>query len=57
MTSQSDAEQEDQIARLMRFYGVKCVEALVVAQADHIERLQKKLPPSKDVEPQNYRQG
>ena len=34
--------QEQQIARLMRFYNVGSLEALVEAQDKHIEKLQAK---------------
>jgi hypothetical protein len=33
---------------LMSFYDVKSIEELISAQAQHVERLQAKLPPSKE---------
>ena len=49
--------QEDTITVLMRFYGVKSIEALVEAQADHIVRLQAKLPKYRDAFPRTPREG
>lgn len=49
--------QEDLLTVLMRFYGVKCVEALVEAQADHIVRLQAQLPEPKIAFPIPPREG
>ena len=49
--------QEDTIAVLMRFYGVKSIESLVEAQANHIVRLQAKLPKSRDAFPRTPREG
>ena len=49
--------QEDTIMVLMRFYGVKSIEALVEAQADHIVRLQAKLPKPRDAFPRTPREG
>ena len=37
--------------QLMKFYQVSTLEHLVLAQSEHIERLQKKLPPLRDERP------
>jgi hypothetical protein len=49
----SDAER----AALMRFYGVTSADALIAAQADHIEKLQSKLQPAPSFAPQRVREG
>ena len=41
---------------LADFYGVTTKEALIDAQARHIEKLQAKLPPLADTESRNYRE-
>lgn len=46
-----------EIDELMKFYGVESVEALVSAQARHIEKLQAKLPPLRDEHPRTPREG
>lgn len=38
--------QGGEITQLMQFYDVDTIDALVLAQAQHIERLQSKLPPN-----------
>lgn len=48
---------DDQIDALLRFYDVRTLSELVKIQAEHIERLQKKLPAPRDTEPRNYRRG
>lgn len=42
---------------LLKFYGVTTAEALIAAQARHIEKLQAKLPPSPSFAPQRVREG
>lgn len=54
MTKDPRAETID---RLMRFYDVTTLEALVLAQDQHIERLQAKLPPLRDEQPRPVREG
>ena len=41
-----EAMTREQIEQLMKFYAVDTLEALVEAQARHIEKLQAKLPPN-----------
>lgn len=43
--------------QLMNFYAVDTLEALVEAQARHIEKLQAKLPPTPSLAPQRVREG
>ncbi len=45
----------DQIATLMRFYQVSDIPSLAIAQAEHVERLQAKLPAMRDNMPRNPR--
>ena len=47
----------DEIAQLAEFYAVEDLAALVRVQANHVERLQKKLPPLKDEFPRTPREG
>ena len=48
----------EEIKRLLSFYSVDTLEALVEAQASHIERLQEKLPPTPPYpRPQRLREG
>lgn len=42
---------------LAKFYDVDSLEALVRIQAEHIERLQAKLPPTRDAFPRTPREG
>jgi hypothetical protein len=44
-------------ADLMRFYGVDSTDALISAQAQHIEKLQSKLQPAPSFAPQRVREG
>lgn len=44
-------------ATLMKFYGATSVRELIGAQAKHVNKLQEKLPPIRDTQPINYRQG
>lgn len=44
-------------AQLMKFYAVTTLDALVEAQAHHIEKLQAKLPPTPSFAPQRVREG
>lgn len=50
-------EQNELIEHLKRFYSVDTLEALIVAQDRHIERLQARLPPPKDTQPGRVREG
>lgn len=43
--------------KLMKFYGVTTLEALVSQQARHVERLQAELPPTPSFAPQRVREG
>lgn len=45
------------VLQLCKFYGVVTTDALVVAQAQHIERLQQRLPPLVDNQPRTPREG
>ena len=47
----------EQIDVLLKFYAVDTLEALVEAQARHIEKLQAKLPPLRDEQPGRVREG
>lgn len=49
--------RESDEARLMRFYGVDSLSALVAAQHYHIEKLQAKLPQAPSFAPQRVREG
>src|SRR3990167_6386871 len=42
---------------LMKFYAVETLPDLIKAQARHIERLQAKLPPTRDTQPGRVREG
>lgn len=44
-------------AQLMKFYAVDSVDALIEAQAGHIERLQEKLKPTENKFPRTPREG
>jgi hypothetical protein len=44
-------------SQLFRFYGVANADDLIACQSKHIERLQAKLPPMRDEQPRNYREG
>jgi hypothetical protein len=44
-----------EIEQLMRFYAVDTLEALVEAQASHVEKLQAKLPKADSGVPQRQR--
>ena len=46
-----------EVARLMRFYAVDSIDALIAAQAEHIEKLQSKLPQAPSFAPQRVREG
>lgn len=46
---------DDQLATLMRFYQVSDIPSLALAQAEHVERLQAKLPAMRDDMPRNPR--
>jgi hypothetical protein len=46
-----------QFMQLMKFYGTTTLAALVEAQSMHIERLQAKLPPMRDMNPRTPREG
>lgn len=50
-------DREAEIAQLKRFYGVKHLSDLVLAQAKHIERLQAKLPQTPDMRPATWFDG
>lgn len=45
----------EQIQQLKRFYGVSTLEELVLIQAQHVERLQAKIPPLRDEQPRKSR--
>jgi hypothetical protein len=45
------------IAQLLKFYSVSTLEELARIQSIHIGRLQAKLPPLRDEQPRNYREG
>ncbi len=49
--------QPQDISKLMGFYDVTTHEALIFAQAHHIEKLQSKIPPTPDMNPQVPREG
>lgn len=51
-----DAREQER-ATLMRFYGVESLDALVAAQAQHIEKLQSKLKSAPSFAPQRVREG
>jgi hypothetical protein len=51
----TEADIEREIAQLKRFYSVETLQALVLAQAKHVERLQAKLPPTPDTQPRKSR--
>lgn len=53
LTGQTPAD----VAQLMKFYSVDTYDTLVRIQAEHIERLQKKLPPLRDQFPRVPREG
>ncbi len=46
---------KEDMDRLLKFYAVDSLEALVEAQAHHVERLQAKLPPMRDEQPGRVR--
>jgi hypothetical protein len=46
-----------EVAQLMRFYAVDSIDALIAAQAEHIEKLQSKLPQAPSFAPQRVREG
>lgn len=48
---------KEHVDALLKFYQVDTLEGLVEAQAAHIERLQKKLPPIPDQFPRTPREG
>jgi hypothetical protein len=50
-------EAKEPNRQLMKFYGVTTLEALVDAQAHHIEKLQGKLPSPPSLAPQRVREG
>lgn len=50
-----EPEVDADISALMRFYSVETLPDLVKAQAHHIEKLQAKLPPIRDVAVQRVR--
>lgn len=45
------------VSELMSFYGVDSADALIAAQAEHIEKLQSKLQPAPSFAPQRVREG
>lgn len=47
----------EEITKAMAFYNVDTLEALVLAQAHHIEKLQAKLPPSSERIRTHVREG
>ena len=55
-TAASEGPHYD-MAPLMRFYNVSSIPDLIDAQAKHIERLQAKLPPTRDAFPRTPREG
>lgn len=46
-----EPDDNDKIAHLMQFYQVSSLKDLVLMQDRHIERLQAKLPPTRDERP------
>lgn len=52
-----DALPQVDHSRLFRFYNVTTVDELISIQSLHIQRLQSKLPPMRDEQPRNYREG
>lgn len=46
-----------EFAQIAKFYDVQDMAALVRIQSEHVERLQKQLPPLRDTEPRNPRRG
>jgi len=48
---------KEEIDQLMKFYAVDTLEALVEAQARHVEKLQAKLPQTGTFAPQRVREG
>lgn len=53
--SQDHPTSNEQIQQLKRFYGVSTLEELVLIQAQHVERLQAKIPPLRDEQPRKSR--
>jgi len=51
------AMPSDEHQQLMKFYGVTTLEALVDAQADHVEKLQAKLPAAPSLAPLQVRKA
>ena len=47
----------DEQKQLAKFYGVNTKNELIAAQANHIEKLQAKLPPFRDEQPRKLREG
>lgn len=47
----------DEQKQLAKFYGVNTKNELIAAQANHIEKLQAKLPPLRDEQPRKLREG
>jgi len=57
LASREEAPAAGAHADLMRFYKVDSADALIAAQADHIEKLQSKLQPAPSLAPQRIREG
>lgn len=55
----SEGKSDDPISRLMDFYGVKSMTALVLVQEERIEHMRQQLPKLRGPEsdPRNYRRG
>ena len=49
--------REVDIPQLMKFYSVDNLLGLIARQAEHIEKLQAKLPHSPDAQPRKAREG
>jgi len=54
---QAGGKCDADITRLLKFYNVSTVEEVVLIQALRIDRLISKLPPARDEQPRNYREG
>lgn len=57
LASRNEASAASAHADLMRFYSVDTLDALIAAQAHHIEKLQSKLQPAPSLAPQRVREG
>lgn len=49
--------RDDEQYQLAKFYAVHSKDALIDAQAKHIEKLQAALPPRRDTQPGRVREG